>query len=243
MQRLTRCLFARPWGPNATVERAQYAFPAITEINMTRINRHPRHLANIAAIFTETHKREAWKKTTHGIPRDFGELPRHYALKMLYANQPCTMHALWDVLSERDDCPFDSLRHARHVLRLAREQNWVQVEKNLANGEWVYSIHRARLPAVRDMVQADAEVERQAAIARRENAGAEAHAVETQQYESRTANINHMQQELISQVVKIKEFDPDLLHSLPFYNPKDGSIDFLWYEKAAAQQDATQSSN
>lgn len=222
-------LLARPWGPNGSLKNIDHqkdqAQP--TEVSLTRMNLAPFWEGNVRERYKERQNPRSF--TVYSTPQDLGELPRDFTLKVLYGHQPCTMEALWEAVKEKEDCPLDSWEHLEALMRFSKEQNWVYTEKNLSNGEWVWSIHQARMGSIKDMLLQDTEKQR-AVRGVDEQDQVERSKVEREQLlASKLALIASLQAQLIENVVKIKEEDNELLEQLKGEGGVvngDGRIDF-----------------
>ena len=183
-------------------------------------------------------KRRAWRMGDP--PMDLGEIPRTYALKVLFGIQPCTDLQLWEALKVFPDCPFGSFDHLKHVLRMAKEMDWVYTEKNLANDELHFHIKRHRQDVVHEMIlesRAQEDVaERQAREAREKEAATR----REEKNAARDQRIQQLQQQLVANVARLIEHDRALVKDMPWVVSSDGAIDFMWHRREAA--DATESS-
>ena len=165
-------------------------------------------------------------------PRDIGELPRNYALKMLLMNQPATSVTLFELMKMRSDCPVDSREHLEEVLRMSQEQNWVYREKNQADGHFYYYVHKSRVYDVQEFVRQGKEsLLREEKEEERRQSELEA-LVDAERKEALKSRIVQLQNTLLSNYCKIKEYDPETAERLPFVTPS-GAVDFTWHLQQA----------
>jgi hypothetical protein len=167
---------------------------------------------------------------SHGlkaIPRDLGEVPRNYALRILFLQQPVRLLDLWETLKLRDDVPFDSSKHLRNVLKIAGKMKWVYAEKNQTNNMWYYYIHQSRVAEVQEMIRQESilnkEQNAQAEVRRAE----EAVAVARDRSVALDESIMTLQNMLVQNVATIAEFDPEYTRSLP-YVTEGGAVNVAW---------------
>ena len=166
------------------------------------------------------------------IPRDFGEIPRNFLLRILFANQPIGSAELWERLKERTDCPYDSQTHMREVLRFARKQNWVYAEKNQANNKWYWHVHRRRMSEVQSLLDHDRVHERDEELAKPQREMALQKEQELNQEEALDKSIVLLQQQLVASVCKLREFNPAAAAELPC-STGDGGVDVAWHWKTS----------
>lgn len=177
-----------------------------------------------------TNIRERFKthrNALRAVPRDLGEIPRNYALKSLFLQQPVKLLDLWESLKQRDDIPFDSSKHLRNVLKIAGKMKWVYAEKNQTNNMWYYYIHQSRVAEVQEMIRQDTilgkERERQKDIQQVQ----EAESLEAERSAALDASIMALQNMLVQNVATIAEFDPEYTRGLPFVT-ESGSVNVAW---------------
>lgn len=223
--RKTLRLLSRPKGPNGERVGKEYRLtvPYRTEVTMMRQNNTHRLYHNIRENF----RKPIMFNGIRAIPRDLGELPRSFVIKLLFLNQPVRQTDLWELCKQDEHCPLDSSKHLRLVLKIAKLQKWAYVEKNQTNNMWYYYVHQSRTHEVQDMIRADA-VEKRDAEAR---AVEEADQVEQEKKaaasEAMDLAIQSMQHALASNISKIGEFDPAFVRSLP-YVTEGGALNFSW---------------
>lgn len=230
MLRLTRCALSRPFGPlGRRIEvDLRLAETYRTEVCMIT-NDHRAHF--------NSNVRTRWKmgiqsSGAYAIPRDLGEIPRDYILKNLQRNEPITLQRLFDVIKEKPDCPVDSRRHLRQVLRIARLQSWVYTEKNQTDNRWYYYIHPQKRSAMQGLLRQDRETEK---AAEREQAETAAHRIadaSNAQSVALDATIQALQRDLIRNVSKIREYEPEYATTLPCSTPS-GAINVVWHRSSS----------
>lgn len=178
----------------------------------------------------ELYKLPLRKNNLMAIPRDLGEIPRNYVLKLLLLHQPIRLLDFWEVCKQQDDVPLDSAKHLRLVLKIAALQKWVYAEKNQSNNLYYYYIHQGRAQEVQALLRAD-ELARRAAEADAEGQRIREEQEAVQREESTLEdNIVMMQNLLVSNTARLRLFDPAYVDSLPFVND-DGVIDCTWHVK------------
>jgi hypothetical protein len=164
------------------------------------------------------------------IPRDLGQIPREYIIRLLYFNQPCTVDTLWTLSKADESCPFDSKKHMKQVLKIATLQDWVVYEKNQTNNLYFASVHPSKAKEAQDLLyvqrkqteMAEREAAKKADAARQES--------KTKRNEGLDMAIQQLQHQLITCVVKLQEHDPALIEKLACVTP-NGGIDFHWYNE------------
>jgi hypothetical protein len=159
------------------------------------------------------------------IPRDFGALPRNYALRLLYFSQPCKLADLWTLAKQNEDCPFDSRRHLKQVLEIASMQNWVRREKNQTDRMWYYSVHHSHAQAVEELLMAKKRAVDAAAERARDEAAEQQRADQERKATALDEAIHQLQQQLVKNVVKLQERDPAAVSRLS-YVTKSGAVNF-----------------
>lgn len=195
------------------------------EKTMTHTQLFPREQADVRQI----HKNlEFGKRRTFAIPRDLGELPRTYLLRVLFVNQPILQEDLWELLKTNDDCPFDSARHLDFVIRVALHQNWVVREKNQSDRRWYLAVHSSRASTMSKMI---AEEQDQARAAETDAADKQAgvdDAAKVAVDDALDFAIRDLQHQLTVNVSVLQEQDRELLKDLP-YVTRTGALDFAWH--------------
>ncbi|RNF05677.1 hypothetical protein TraAM80_04398 [Trypanosoma rangeli] len=215
----------RPKGPQGLRPGKEYRFtvPYRSEVTMLRCANYRAFNSNIRELF----KKPLVQNNIKAIPRDLGELPRNYVLKLLFFHQPIRLVDLWSVCKEHDDVPLDSAKHLRLVLKIAKLQRWVYAEKNQTNNLFYYYIHQSRVQEVQDMVRAD-EVHKKE---KESLETVEAEKLRREENERRRTVLDEkimaLQNILVSNVAQIQQFDPAFLHAKP-YLTKDGAVDLAW---------------
>jgi hypothetical protein len=168
------------------------------------------------------------KNALRAMPRDLGELPRNYALKLLLYHQPALLLDLWEACKSHDDVPFDSSKHLREVLKIARVQNWVYVEKNQTNNRYYYHIHPSKTAEVNAMIRADIVRKQNEEEAAQQQQKAQREADELRAELARDQAIAMLQAQLIDNLAKIDSFDPEFAKSHACVE-EDGSINVAWH--------------
>lgn len=117
-----------------------------------------------AKIPDNFHFQEEQRFRLKAMPRDTGKIPRDFLLTVLYRHQPCEIDKLWDLCSADPRCVLDSKRHLRAVLKQAREEGFLTLEKaptgassnttgsGAAVGDWHCILTRDRYREVQQMV-------------------------------------------------------------------------------------------
>ena len=191
---------------------------------MVRLAKKPSFNCNIREAFKGFIKENNIK----AIPRDLGELTRNYAIKILFLNQPLKLLDWWELCKEQNDCPLDSSKHLREVMKIAKMQNWIYVEKNQTNNLWYYYVHQKRTHEVQRMIRIDAEAAKdrgkQLEVQQQERAAVD----KEQRVDSLNANIASLQNLLIGNLARINEFDPDFAQSQPQMT-ETGGINVVWH--------------
>ena len=170
----------------------------------------------------------------NGVPRDVGEIPRKYLLRYLFLHQPITLEGLWEVLKKQKDVPVDSMRHMRSVLRIARDEDWVYIEKDQDSNEMIIRIKPEKCDAVQALVQEQSEadrVESEKAISLEKNQLEEKDA---ERKDIEDAYLENIHRELVEVAEKLKKHDPKAFYELP-YVTETGGYDFFWYGREKAQ--------
>nr|CCC89319.1 unnamed protein product [Trypanosoma congolense IL3000] len=221
----TVMLLNRPKGPQGLRPGKEYrrTVPYRSEVTMLRLANNKAFNSNIRELF----KKPIMMNNIKAIPRDLGEIPRNYVLKLLLFHQPIRLVDLWNVCKEHDDVPLDSAKHLRLVLKIAKLQRWVYAEKNQTNNLYYYYIHQSRMREVQEMVRA-AEVQKK----ERESLQHLQAEKERQEERERLAvalddSIVALQQVLVSNIAQIQEFDPEYVREKP-YVTEDGAVNVGW---------------
>ena len=224
-------LGARPWGPNG--ERPEVDGSRTkefwSEADMAKFDGRKHINANLRTVF----KRGLGRAGLMGIPRDVGEIPRNYVIKVLQKNEPVTILQLFSHLKEHDDCPVDSQRHLRFVLRVARMQDWLYVEKNQTNNQWYYYTHPKKKAAIQELLLQEREDTKEtnhndALILKSAKKNAENH---REEYLDRM--ITAMQKKLADNVCTLRDYDPEFVEGLP-YNCSNGAVNVAWHHQGSS---------
>jgi hypothetical protein len=232
MLRARGVLLARPKGPlgsNPFGPSWSRIYP-ISEYDMASgVRAGPNYgFGNAATNFM----RIGWRTTE--VPRDLGELPRDYVLKVLVVNQPITPKRLFEVIKDRDDAPVDSLTHLELVLQAAQQHSWVYKEKNQTDGEFYFYIHKSKVSDVQDMLRLDREAVQRAERAEEAAKEAEKQKLLADLAEAKRNRIQQLQNLLLANYCKIKEHDPQAASQLPFATPT-GALNYTWYKNEEKQ--------
>ncbi|KAK7202166.1 hypothetical protein NESM_000286200 [Novymonas esmeraldas] len=226
MLRRTVARCNRPKGPPGLRPGKEYRLtvPYRSEVTMIRQANFKAFNSNIRELF----KRPLEQNNIKAIPRDLGELPRNYVVKLLFFHQPILLLDLWEVCKQHDDVPLDSARHLRLVLKIAKQQRWVYAEKNQTNNLYYYYIHQSRTHEVQQMVRHD-EVEK-----RSQEAQAQAEAAQAEEERRARAaqslddRIAALQNTLVSNVTRLREIDPSYTDGKP-YMTDSGAVNCAWH--------------
>lgn len=225
-------LSARPFGPNG--ERPEINIKRTKEFwsesDMAMFDGRKHVNANLRTVY----KRGLGRAGMMAIPRDVGEIPRNYVIKILQKNEPVTVSQLFSHLKESDDCPVDSQRHLRFVLRVARMQDWVYTEKNQTNNQWYFYTHPKKKAAIQELLLQEREdvkefSAQEAVLVKAAEKGA---AGQREEYLDRM--IVAMQKKLADNVVALREYDPDFVETLP-YNCANGAVNVSWHHTTVAK--------
>ncbi|KPI88783.1 hypothetical protein ABL78_2098 [Leptomonas seymouri] len=224
LRTLTR--LSRPKGPLGLRPGKEYSLtvPYRSEVTMLRECGFKRFNSNIRELF----KKPLERNNIKAIPRDLGELPRNYTVKLLFFHQPIRLLDLWEVCKQHDDVPLDSARHLRLVLKIAKLQKWVYAEKNQSNNLYYFYIHPSRTHEVQQLIRQDE-------IMKRER-DAQAAAEEVRQEEARRERdsqslddrIVALQNTLVSNIGHIRAFDPAFVDAKP-YVMDSGAVHCAWH--------------
>ena len=222
MLRHTLKLFPRPTGPKSLdlkgVGESKY-YPRSEQLMTRLFNRGEDSIKYSDARMASRRIRPGITNT----PRDLGELPRTYVIKILVLNQPITAVSLWSILKQRDDVPLDSLTHLEQVFRMAQEQHWVYKEKNQSDGLFYFYIHSSKNQAVQEMLR----IERQTLIQDQQVEHVDKNKEEN---EAMDAEIRHLQNTLITNLSLLLKHNDPAIKEMPYIN-SSGSIDFEWYKQ------------
>ncbi|KAG5479993.1 hypothetical protein LSCM1_06412 [Leishmania martiniquensis] len=231
MLRRTVSCCNRPKGPPGLRPGKEYRLtvPYRSEVTMIRQAGFKKFNSNIRELF----KKPLEQNNIKAVPRDLGELPRNYVVKLLFFHQPIRLLDLWELCKQHDDVPLDSARHLRLVLRIAKLQKWVYAEKNQSNNLYYYYVHRGRTHEVQQMV-------RQAEVAKRaQEAEAKTQAVrmdeerQAREAQSLDDRIVALQNTLVSNMSRIRAFDPAHVDAKP-YVTESGAVNCAWHWEGAA---------
>ena len=219
-------LLARPFGPlSIKSNHMMDNVPNRTEKAMAEMM----HGRPEFASMRRTYARPMKQSKIRAIPRDLGTVPRDHAIRLLFFNQPCTVETLWQLAKSDDSCPFDSKKHLKSVLTIARMQNWIVYEKNQTNNIFYCSVHPGKAKEAQELLYAQRSQfearERQAAKQKVEDA----RVAKVLRGEALDAAIQQMQQQLMTAVVKLQEHNPDLIQQLSCV-AEDGAVNFHWYD-------------
>lgn len=216
----------RPKGPLGQRPGKEYRLtvPYRSEVTMLRETGFKKFNSNIRELF----KKPLEQNNIKAVPRDLGELPRNYVVKLLFFHQPVRLLDLWEICKQHDDVPLDSARHLRLVMKIAKVQKWVYAEKNQSNNMYYFYVHQSRTHEVQQMVRQDeiAKREREAAAAAAEVRKAEAQRERAAQ--SLDDRIVALQNTLVSNMGHIRAFDPSFVEKKP-YVMESGAVNCAWH--------------
>lgn len=226
MLRRTLARLNRPKGPPGQRPGKEYRLtvPYRSEVTMLRESGYKKFNSNIRELF----KKPLERNNIKAIPRDLGELPRNYVVKLLFFHQPIRLLDLWEICKQHDDVPLDSARHLRLVLKIAKLQKWVYAEKNQSNNLYYFYVHQSRTHEVQQMVRQDEVLKRE----RDAQATAEQVRKEEMKGEREAQNLDDrivsLQNTLVSNIGHIRAFDPAFVDSKP-YVLESGAVNCAWY--------------
>ncbi|EPY23035.1 hypothetical protein STCU_01078 [Strigomonas culicis] len=234
MLRRTLAMLARPKGPPGQRPGKEYRLttPYRSEVAMISQANQKTFNSNTRELF----KKPLQRNNLKAIPRDLGEIPRNYVVKLLFFHQPIRLTDLWEICKAEDDVPLDSAKHLRLVLKIARLQKWIYTEKNQTNNLYYYYIHQSRTNEIQKMVRADEvrrkQQEEEAAVAatRADAAAAE---------RDRAAlddRIVALQTLLVTNVSHIRTYDPTYVEQQPYVTPS-GAVDSCWHWTARTRKE------
>jgi hypothetical protein len=243
MLRHTLAKLNRPKGPLGQRPGKEYRLtvPYRSEVTMLRESGYKKFNSNIRELF----KKPLEQNNIKAVPRDLGELPRNYVVKLLFFHQPIRLLDLWEICKQHDDVPLDSARHLRLVMKIAKLQKWVYAEKNQSNNLYYFYVHQSRTHEVQQMVRHDEIVkrERDAQAAAEELRKQEAHREQAAQ--SLDDRIVAMQNTLVSNMGHIRAFDPAFVDAKP-YVMESGAVNCAWHwdgVRSSASERAPKASN
>ena len=190
------------------------------------------HGANYEIPYRRKFKMNCKGYRINAVPRDVGEIPRKYVLRYLFLHQPITFEGLWNILKKQSDVPLDSMRHMRAVLRIARDEDWVYIEKDQDSNDVCLHIKHDKYASVQELVQKHSEEGR---ITSEKKIADDIKQNQQKEHEISQINAEYLKNayhELVQTAEKLKKYDIQAFHELP-YVTKDGSYDFFWYKKGA----------
>ncbi len=221
-------LLGRPYGPESThIGRFEDTMPNHTELHMATSKWTPGR-PEFKALRAQYDRPET-QKWIRSIPRDLGQIPRDYIIRLLYFNQPCTTDTLWTLAKADDACPLDSKRHMKMVMKIATLQNWIIFEKNQTNNLYYATVHPNKSKEAQDLLY---QHRRKMELAETESAKKVDEVkkqVKTKRSEGLDMAITQLQHQLITCVVKLQEHNPALIKELPCVT-ESGGINFHWYD-------------
>ncbi|CAG9573142.1 conserved hypothetical protein [Leishmania major strain Friedlin] len=226
---LARC--NRPKGPPGLRPGKEYRLtvPYRSEVTMIRQAGFKKFNSNIRELF----KKPLEQNNIKAVPRDLGELPRNYVVKLLFFHQPIRLLDLWELCKQRNDVPLDSARHLRLVLKIAKLQKWVYAEKNQTDNLYYYYVHQSRTHEVQQMVRQDEFVKRARETEAKVQAMRKEEERQARQAESLDDRIIALQNTLVSNVGHIRAFDPAFVDAKP-YAMESGAVNCAWHWEGAA---------
>jgi hypothetical protein len=221
-------LQGRPFGPGGMRIGVEYrrTIPYRSEVTMIRMAKRPVFNSNMR----ETFKNFIGDNNVKAIPRDLGELTRNFAVRILLLNQPLKLLDWWELCKAQNDCPLDSSKHLREVMKIAKMQNWVYTEKNQTNNLWYYYVHPKRTHEVQRMIRADGELAKERMKQQELALEARASEARDEEEQSLNANIVSLQHLLVANLSRINEFDPDFVRAQPQMT-STGGVNVTWYRE------------
>lgn len=194
--------------------------------------------SNIRELF----KKPLEQNNIKAVPRDLGELPRNYVVKLLFFHQPIRLLDLWELCKQHNDVPLDSARHLRLVLKIAKLQKWVYAEKNQTDNLYYYYVHQSRTHEVQQMVRQDEVVKRARETEAKAQAMQKEEERQTRQAQSLDDRIIALQNTLVSNVGHIRAFDPAFVDAKP-YVMESGAVNCAWHWEGAVNAAAQSASS
>ncbi|KAG8347547.1 hypothetical protein ERJ75_001027200 [Trypanosoma vivax] len=221
----TLALLNRPKGPQGLRPGKEYRLtvPYRSEVTMLRLANNKAFNCNIRELY----KKPLLMSNIKSIPRDLGEIPRNYVLKLLFFHQPARLVDLWTICKEYDDVPLDSAKHLRLVLKIAKLQRWVYAEKNQTNNLYYYYIHQSRMREVQEMVRVSDIRKREEESLQVENEQALLREKQQRDQVALDEKIVALQNILISNIAQIREFDPAYVCEKQ-YVTEGGVVNVVW---------------
>ncbi|CBZ14567.1 conserved hypothetical protein [Leishmania braziliensis MHOM/BR/75/M2904] len=230
MLRRTLSCCNRPKGPPGLRPGKEYRLtvPYRSEVTMIRQANFKKFNSNIRELF----KKPLEMNNIKAVPRDLGELPRNYVLKLLFFHQPIRLLDLWELCKQHNDVPLDSARHLRLVLKIAKLQKWAYAEKNQTDNLYYYYVHQSRIHEVQQMVRHDEVVKRaQEADSKRQIVRQEEER-QAREAQSLDDHIIALQNTLVSNIGHIRAFDPTFVDTKP-YVMESGAVNCAWHWEGA----------
>ncbi|CAD2215248.1 hypothetical protein AGDE_03336 [Angomonas deanei] len=226
MLRRSVVFLGRPKGPPGLRPGKEYRLtvPYRSEVTMLKTENKPVFNTNIRELF----KKPLVMNNLKAIPRDLGELPRNFLIKLLFFHQPIRLLDLWEVCKQQEDVPLDSAKHLRLVLKVARLQKWVYTEKNQTNNMYYYYVHQSRTHEVQKMVRADEVARKEQENRAAEEAEGLQSQAEAEQQSSLDSRIQAMQNILAHNIGSIRDYDPQYVEEKP-YVTESGAVNFTWH--------------
>lgn len=233
MLRRTVARLNRPKGPPGQRPGREYRLtvPYRTEVTMLRESGYKRFNSNIRELF----KKPLEMNNIKAIPRDLGELPRNYLVKLLFFHQPIRLLDFWEVCKQHDDVPFDSARHMRQVMKIAKLQKWIYAEKNQTNNLYYFYVHQSRTHEVQQMVRQDEIRKREREAQEAAEALQRAEAQRERDAQNLDDRIVALQNTLVSNMGHIRAFDPAYVDGKP-YVMDSGAVNCAWHWEGLGTQ-------
>ncbi|GET88132.1 hypothetical protein, conserved [Leishmania tarentolae] len=240
MLRRTLARWNRPKGPPGLRPGKEYRLtvPYRSEVTMIRQAGFKKFNSNIRELF----KKPLEQNNIKAVPRDLGELPRNYVVKLLFFHQPIRLLDLWELCKQHDDVPLDSARHLRLVLKIAKLQKWVYAEKNQTDNLYYYYVDQSRTHEVQQMVRHDEVVKRAQETRKKAQAMQREEERQAREAQSLDDRIIALQNTLVSNVGHIRAVDPAYVEAKP-YVMASGAVNCAWHWEEAANTAAQSASS
>lgn len=195
-----------------------------------------------AKIPDNFHFQEEQRFRLKAVPRDTGKIPRDFLLTVLYRHQPCEIDKLWDFCSADPRCVLDSKRHLRAVLKQAREEGFLSLEKiassadNTAVVDWHCVLSRERYGEVKQMVAkvADASTIASASGLRGGNITETTESLNAFRELNEEAKKEHktmLEKQVAETTEMLRKFQRTEIDYLP-YTDLNGKVQFMWWYEA-----------
>jgi hypothetical protein len=195
-----------------------------------------------AKIPDNFHFQEEQRFRLKAVPRDTGKIPRDFLLTVLYRHQPCEIDKLWDLCSADPRCVLDSKRHLRAVLKQAREEGFLSLEKIVTSTEesaavdWHCVLSRDRYAEVKQMVAkvADSSAIATASGLRGGNITETTESLSAFRELNEEAKKEHkamLEKQVAETTEMLRKFQRTEIDYLP-YTDLNGKVQFMWWYEA-----------